>query len=1138
MKYRELLEKLNTAQKIALLTDSGFLASPEAAAAGLPRVRFSRLGRAGDSSLYPTPEGAANSWNLELIGRMAEELALDAREEGADALIVPPANVKSNIYGAGASEDPYLAGTLAGAYAAAVSRAGAVPCVTCCALGETDAEFSDKKANARALKEYFLKAFETAAAALPADTGAFVASRACLPGEYETVNAGFVHDWLRGGIGKERFILCEGTGAESAAEALRARDATYWNASARKLESAVETYLRLKKSVEEGSVPPAELDAACRAGTACPEEELDAAAERALDFAFACRRAPLERAEDAQREARQKKAAETSLRLAEESMVLLKNENRVLPLRKGARVAVIGPAARAEDFAPGFPEYLASVADAAGLTYIGYADGYGLNEDRSEELLPEACELARQADAALVFLGLGNRRGERIAARRTKLPANQLALLDALRGAGGKLVAVATDDCQIDAGFDAGCGALIAAPRPGAYGAEALVRLLTGESNFSGKLAATWYDEADETFASLRRAKDLGRNKVGTFFGYRHYDTSDIQVRYPFGFGLSYTKFEYSRLSVNKEEVRLQLKNTGKTAGAEIVQVYVGKEDSALVRPKKELKGFAKVYLKPGESKEVCVPFPPDAFVVYDETGEPRTEHGYYEVYIAASVSDVRLKGKVFVFGDRLDAGKEALADYLQTRSNIVSGGYVMETPGKGIERKQKIFMIVSAIVAALFDALYVLLGFLLSNELTDDIYDLFLVLSGFLIVVNLVMIAAVLLFFVSRSRRKKRAAAEFIRQKEKAAEEESEERAYESLFDEAFAALPGTAEKDLSARTAEPEETNDDGEISLRRAAENFVLFAGERGIGVDQATARTVLAAMAASRLVLLKSRTPELLPPFVSLIGEYFGVPAFLNEAKDYKTTEDVLMEREEDGSYAETAVAKALNAAAERPSRIHVAYLPVTGLAGAGDWFMPFMRYILNPQKTQPLSRGSGDEASYRLSPNLWFFFGLPAGARWEEIPSFLANAAYAVRADLFQTAEAEEKTPFAAPSRSKFLKWAAACEADYPLGEEKWKKVDKFERYVSGATDGRYRIGNKSWRSMERFVGVYLACGGEEAEALDGVVAAKLLASALPAISGKTEDANGALPALENIFGEENLAECRRMTEEQDGAPSL
>lgn len=296
----------------------------------------------------------------------------------------------------------------------AVSRTGLMPCLSLCSLGETDADFADTLVNARALKEYFLKPFEWAAHAM--DGGAIVTSRAALKGEYAAVNGGVIDGWLHEGFGKEKFILCDCDGADSRAAvlALRGGDAMCLHASPSSLEGALEYYRVLKKSESEGSVSPEEVETACREGAALSEEELDDTADRALDFAFACDNVfPVLKKSEEGEEKSKESSEEIALRLAEESVVLLKNEGNILPLKAGSRVAVIGQAAfLSEGRTQSVMQYLSAADEALGFHFVGYADGYETDADRSDALIPEACELARTADVVLVFLGPGARRGD------------------------------------------------------------------------------------------------------------------------------------------------------------------------------------------------------------------------------------------------------------------------------------------------------------------------------------------------------------------------------------------------------------------------------------------------------------------------------------------------------------------------------------------------------------------------------------------------------------------------------------------------------------------------------------------------------------------------------------------------------
>lgn len=1136
-KYRETLEKLSDGQKISLLTNDGFLASPEAAEAGLPHLEIASFEEAAKAEeLFRFSfDAAANSWNTELIGKRAETLALAAKGKGINALISPPANVKSNLYGTGATEDPFLAGALAGAYMSAVSRTGLMPCLSLCALDETDADFADTLLNERALKEYFLKSFESAAHAM--DGGAIVTSRAALKGEYAAVNGGVIDALLHEGFGKEKFILCDCDGADSRAAvlSLRGGDAMCLHASPSSLEGALGYYRALKKSESEGSVSPEEVETACREGAALSEEELDEAADRALDFAFACDNGfhALKKTEENRGESKES-AEEIALRLAEESVVLLKNEGNILPLKAGSRVAVIGQAAFfSEGRAQSFMQYLSAADEAAGFQFVGYADGYEIGADRSDALIPEACELARTADVALVFLGPGARREDVAASRCVKLPPNQLALVDAIGKVCEKTIAVTTDDCQTDMSFDKRCAAVLVSPPLEKYGAQALINLLTGRSNPSGKLAATRYDDADETFAQLRLCKRLGKNKVGTFFGYRHYDTSGISARYPFGFGLSYTKFEYSELRESKEEVRFLLKNTGEAAGAEIVQVYVGKQDSEAIRPRKELKGFAKIYLQAGESTEVCVKFGPDDFVIFDEKGNPVTERGEYQVYVGASVSDVRLTGRIFVEGETLGKNKETLSEYLQAKSNILAGGYTMKKRGVRGSRNARKFALISSIAAAAYDLLFWIYLQVVPWNITpfegqDPIADCGLIL---LFPVNAVMIASLVVLLIDYWKKKKQRLAAPA-ETEETEEETLEETEYEKLFTQEFENQP---EEEALPVEKEEEARCFDGKTTMKQVCEEFSAFAGERGIAVEFPSARAVFSAMSASRLVLLKSNESSLLPAFVSLLGEYFGAEAFRAEAAEYTSADDALICLGENGTYKETPVAKALKAAADSDFRIHIAYLNGADLSSADAWLAPFARYASHPEKAGcvALKEKRLSDKSYPLSPNLWFFVGIKEGYSIEELPPFVGETAFAVEVRLSKIEEKEEKTPFQAPRYSRFVRLGEESENNFMLSEEKWKKVDKLEDYVKGVTEGKFRIGNKAWRNMEKFVGAFLACGGEETDALDSVTASKLLPFALPLLSEKPNGKIEFLRALGNILGEENMPQCRRWLEGTD-----
>jgi beta-glucosidase len=194
--------------------------------------------------------------------------------------------------------------------------------------------------------------------------------------------------------------------------------------------------------------------------------------------------------------------------------------------------------------------------------------------------------------------------------------------------------------------FDKYCSAILLAPGRHGKCAKAMVEVIYGNANPGGRLTNTLYNDTEEHFERLRKYKDAKRNIVGTYYGYRHYVSSGYDIKYPFGFGLSYTKFKYSKLRINQTSVEFTVKNTGKREGTEVVQVYVGTQKSSVFRPKKELKAFFKVQLRSGEKKVISFPISDLDLNIYDANGKKYVrEITTYDVYIGSSATDDKLKG-------------------------------------------------------------------------------------------------------------------------------------------------------------------------------------------------------------------------------------------------------------------------------------------------------------------------------------------------------------------------------------------------------------------------------------------------------------------------------------------------------------
>ena len=365
-------------------------------------------------------------------------------------------------------------------------------------------------------------------------------------------------------------------------------------------------------------------------------------------------------------------------RAAGESVVLLKNDDALLPLAEGTRVAVIG------DFAE-TPRYQGAGSSAvnsikvdtfldclsdSGLHSVGFAPGFDRQGKPDAAKQAEAVALAAKADAVLLCLGLDEiKESEGLDRADMKLADNQIELLQAVREANPNTVVIVNAGASLETPWLAHCKALVYGALGGQAGAGAMVDVLTGKINPGGKLAETWANAYADTpardhFAGPGRTVQY---REGLYVGYRYYQTAGVPVAFPFGHGLSYTQFAYSDLHADAHSATLTVTNTGDRAGAEIVQLYVAKPNAEIFRPAQELKAFAKVQLAAGESKTVTLTLDDKAFRYRNtRTDSWEVEGGTYELRVGASSADIRLTAAVEVIGtDALNpyAGK-ALPHY------------------------------------------------------------------------------------------------------------------------------------------------------------------------------------------------------------------------------------------------------------------------------------------------------------------------------------------------------------------------------------------------------------------------------------------------------------------------------------------
>ena len=748
LKYQELIDKMTLEQKASLTSGKDFWQSMNIDELGIPSMFLSDgphgirkqaaaadhlgLNKSIPSTCYPTAATMANTWNPALGEEMATCLGKEAVALKVNVLLGPGTNMKRNPRCGRNfeyfSEDPYLAGKMAAAYIRGIQSNGISACVKHYAANNQEERrmVIDTIVDERTLREIYLTAFEIAVK--EGKTKSIMSSYNMINGTHVNENKHLMVDILRNDWGYKNVVVTDWAGENLRVPGMQAGNELEMPGTNgdtnRDIVRAVRKYNEYKKAVEEGKMEQSALDAAVEKGEAMPEEVLDENLDRLLELIFTTEEVYKNKAEKKKdsvehaeptdwashmRETEQEEAGgytaassaadphkivfdemkhhAMALRAAQESVVLLKNKDNILPLNGETKVAVIGDFAKAPRYQGAGssvvnPTRLDTAYDAleeCGVNAVGYAQGFDRYGKKKPALVEEACALAQKADVVLLYVGLDEvTEAEGLDRENIELPANQVELIDALAKTGAKIVVVLSCGSAVEMNWDEKCDAVVHAYLGGQAGAKAVLDVVMGAVNPSGKLSESYplhYEDCSS--ASHFPGKQISvEYREGPFIGYRYYDTAGVPVKYPFGFGLSYTTFEYSDLSVGEEGVTFTIANTGNRDGAEVAQVYVGKKQSEIFRPKKELKGFTKVFLKAGESKTVTVPFDDKTFRYYNVgTLQWEEEGGEYQIYVAASVEDVRLEGTIVREGTGAKSpyDREKLASYFSGKVADVS---------------------------------------------------------------------------------------------------------------------------------------------------------------------------------------------------------------------------------------------------------------------------------------------------------------------------------------------------------------------------------------------------------------------------------------------------------------------------------
>ena len=645
----EIMEQLTLEEKVCLLSGHKSWHTNKVSRVGLPSIfltdgphglrkkkegdKIAGLGQTELSTCFPAACTTGTSWNKELLYKMGTAMGEECRYYNVNLILGPAVNIKRNpLCGRNFeyfSEDPLIAGQLGAKLTRGIEDMGVGTSVKhfACNNNEANRYFGDSIVDERAYREIYLKAFEPIIKEGKPQTVMCAYNK--VNGKYASENPELLNGVLRDDWGFEGLVMSDWGAVNDRVEGLKAG-----------LDLEMPGDIAHNRQVILDAVKDGSLDV----------EVVDTAVRRVLNMIYNTTLV------EGTIPAKFDEHADLARQLSTDGAVLLKNKDNLLPLCDDGKYLVIGEMFEKMRYQGAGSSLLRPYKlttpkqsfDKHKVNYI-YEQGYILDSFEDDAALAQRAALkAERADTILFFGGLSEYAESEGFDRKTlSLPQNQINLLKRLAKLNKKIVFVMFGGSPVELSFENGVDSILNMYLPGEEGGEATYELLFGKANPSGRLCETWpltYDNVPYGDEFTKTTND--RYKESIFVGYRYYSTFGIPVRYPFGYGLSYTDFAYSKMSVEKEEntykVYVDVKNTGNMDGSAVVELFVQAPKTEVVKPIRELRGFEKVYLKAGEKKTVCVEIPVDNLKYYIG-GEWVLENGQYEFQVCADVNTVLL---------------------------------------------------------------------------------------------------------------------------------------------------------------------------------------------------------------------------------------------------------------------------------------------------------------------------------------------------------------------------------------------------------------------------------------------------------------------------------------------------------------
>lgn len=804
---------------------------------------------------------------------------------------------------------------------------------------------------------------------------------------------------------------------------------------------------------------------------------------------------------------------ELAVAAARQSAVLIKNDG-VLPLSRGVKLAVMGEYAKDVKYQR---EYYSTRSTSEKLAFdaindyelntVGFALGYAKGEAARSDLIDHAVSLCGKADVVLLYLA-----AEKGADR---LPPEQLGLIDIIAGRGAKIVAVVASQGNIDLSFADKCAAVLLTFVSGQGGTVAALDLITGEECPSGKLA-------------------MPMGRIGT---------EGFTEIYPVGYGLSYTRFEYSNLKASEDGVSFTVRNVGSCDGYAVSMLGVRKKNTKSLFVEKQLRGYAKAFVPRGDAVRVKIPFDELTFSQYDETRGYFVEGGLYTLTVGETPADEKLSGILL------------LKDY-EERNTFKNEVEVTADDGRPVDfsesglpasvkaaRKKLPFGL--KLTLALMIALYVdavLLLFALGNIVSQKDLIFYVVIGVVALVVNTLVVVYICIAAKQRKSQKYIHAntvltdmldnvEEFteiakVRYKQPVAEEKKEEeKTEEEAAAEAEAQeLAATYEVKFDDSATEDVVLSD--KVSFNELCSNLRGFVYSKGINIEISSVRALVAAIASCKLVFLTCKNGELLPGLTAALNEYYGNDTPISADDDWHSLTDLMWsEGEDEGKFVLSPFSNAVYAAHKAREQERVILIDNVNINTLGSWFCNFLEYANHPTEEYVIS--FNEETSFKLPDNLTYVL-IPQEGILSGLPAEILNASLIVdvMASKAEVVPEEEIIPKAVSHEDFLLLLSEAKEIDF-VSERIWKKVDALCETICAGE--KFAIGNKNTIQMESFTSVLIDCGADEPEAVTYMFLSKLAYILKNTRMYRQDGGDKAVFAIiEKLFADEELTKIKRV----------